>query len=422
MAVPRHPWIILTQGNDHWVPAPPAAAPPPPTAAGPPPAAAAALALDRAAAPTAAATAPAPPRAAALADADADASTTVPPPAPTTAPTPAAAAPAPATPPVPAAAAAAPDIAGAVTPVNPYKKYADFPWGSKEFDPDTEFSGGRKVWETSTNPHTSKIRESQKRLLGPLLAFERAKDWKCQKVNRTLKAGVAEIRKKAYILHRWYGLSQVQQRFYLELGEGDNIPVYTIPEGDLEETATKPVNEFSVVVSVEPISRQAYVRFEAPVDQPHAQDDAIAIADRIIQEMEIAEGGAEDCLSDALEDIEPDSEDESDGQVLEDDLSSSDTEAELTDSNDDGKHDRNSFMASIEAASKRVARPGGDRSLGLFPSDPDDDNYEDEAEIQEQEQMDEGAEGDKEDEESQGYEEDEESQGEDEVEEEELDE
>ncbi|RPB18591.1 hypothetical protein L211DRAFT_853973 [Terfezia boudieri ATCC MYA-4762] len=64
--------------------------------------------------------------------------------------------------------------------------------GSKEFDPDTEFSGGWKVWGTSTNPHTSKIQESQKRLLGPLLAFERAKDWKRQKVNRALKAGVVE--------------------------------------------------------------------------------------------------------------------------------------------------------------------------------------------------------------------------------------
>ncbi|RPB19389.1 hypothetical protein L211DRAFT_853204 [Terfezia boudieri ATCC MYA-4762] len=330
--------------------------------------------------------------------------------------------------PLAASGAAAPGPAP-VTPVNPYEKYADFPWGSKEFDPDTEFSRGRKVWETSTNPHTSKIRESQKRLLGPLLAFERAKDWKCQKVNRTLKAGVAEIRKKAYILHRWYGLSQVQQRFYLELGEGDNIPVYTIPEGDLEETAIKPVNEFSVVVSVEPISRQAYVRFEAPVDQPHAQDDAIAIADRIIQEMEIAERGVEDYLSNTLEDIELDSEDESDGQVLEDDLSSSDTEAELTDSNDDSKvHVVKDSMIETplwpasRLRQKGLPRPGGDRSLGLFPSDPDDDNYEDEAEIQEQEQMDEGAEGDKEDEESQGYEEDEESQGEDEVEEEELDE
>ncbi|RPB17962.1 hypothetical protein L211DRAFT_854623 [Terfezia boudieri ATCC MYA-4762] len=317
-----------------------------------------------------------------------------------------------------------------VTPVNLYEKYADFPWGSKEFDPDTEFSG----------------------------AFEQAKDWKCQKVNRALKAGVAEsehatvtgapigtkrnelsdvqrskfkrlvqktwkvmlVQKKAYILHRWYGLSQAQQRFYLELGEGDNIPVYTIPEGDLEETVTKPVNQFSVIVSVEPISCQAYARFEAPVDQPHAQDDAIAIANCIIQEMEIAEGGAEDCLSNALEDIEP---------VLEDDLSSSDTEAELTDSNDDGKVHmvkdsviETPLWPASRLRQKGLPRPGGDRSPGLIPSDPDDDDYEDEAEIQGQEQMDKGEEGDEEDEESQGYEENEESQGKDEVEEEELDE
>ncbi|RPB20184.1 hypothetical protein L211DRAFT_852588 [Terfezia boudieri ATCC MYA-4762] len=232
-----------------------------------------------------------------------------------------------------------------------------------------------------------------------------------------------------YILYRWYGLSQVQQRFYLELGEGDNIPVYTIPEGDLEEMVTKPVNEFSVVVSVEPISRQAYARFEAPVDQPHAQDDAIAIADRIIQEMEIAEGGAEDCLSDALEDIEPDSKDESDGQVLADDLSSSDTEAKLTDSNDDGKVHvvkdsviETPLWPASRLRQKGLPRPGSDHSSGLIPSDPDDDDYEEEVEIQGQKQMDEGEEGDEEDEKSKGYEEDEESQGEDEVEEEELDE
>ncbi|RPB18230.1 hypothetical protein L211DRAFT_854326 [Terfezia boudieri ATCC MYA-4762] len=162
--------------------------------------------------------------------------------------------------------------------------------------------------------------------------------------------------------------------------------------------ATKPVNEFSVIVSVEPISRQAYARFEAPVDQPHVQDDAIAIADRIIQEMEIAEGGAEDCLSDALEDIEPkcdilftiawDSKDKSDGQVLEDDLSSSDTEAELTDSNDDGKvHAVKDSMIetplwpALRLRQKGLPCSGGDRSSGLILSDPDDDNYEDKAEI-----------------------------------------
>jgi len=38
------------------------------------------------------------------------------------------------------------------------------------------------------------------------------------------------VRKKAYILYRWYELSKEQQRFYLELGEGDDIRPYTIPE------------------------------------------------------------------------------------------------------------------------------------------------------------------------------------------------
>jgi len=70
---------------------------------------------------------------------------------------------------------------------NPYPTYAEFPWGSKEFKGDTEFSEGRRVWGTSTNPHTRKIQESQKRLLGPLLAFERAKDWKRQNLRRALK-------------------------------------------------------------------------------------------------------------------------------------------------------------------------------------------------------------------------------------------
>jgi len=80
------------------------------------------------------------------------------------------------------------------SPVNPnlYARYVEFPWVSKEFEADTEFSGGWKVWETSTNPHTRKIRESEKRLLGPLLAFERAKDWKRQNLRRALKKGVTE--------------------------------------------------------------------------------------------------------------------------------------------------------------------------------------------------------------------------------------
>ncbi|KAF8434397.1 hypothetical protein BGX38DRAFT_1275589 [Terfezia claveryi] len=143
------------------------------------------------------------------------------------------------------------------SPRNLYAKYANFPWGSQEFNPDTEFSGGRNAWGTSTNPHMKKIRETHKKLLGPPLSWERAKDWKRQKVNRVLKAGIKEaehatitrraigtrrnqlndielgnfervvqrtwdlmfIRKRPYILYQWYQLSDDQKRLYLELEE-----------------------------------------------------------------------------------------------------------------------------------------------------------------------------------------------------------
>jgi len=152
----------------------------------------------------------------------------------------------------------------------------------------------------------------------PLLAFERAKEGKRQNLKRALKKGVTEgehatvtgmpigskrtelsdvqcgkfehlvqktwkvmlVRKKAYILYRWYELPKEQQRFYLELGDSHEIPPFTIPDSDLAETGTKPVNKFSLVVSVEPVTRQAHARFEGLVERTHAQDDAIAIADR----------------------------------------------------------------------------------------------------------------------------------------------
>jgi len=114
------------------------------------------------------------------------------------------------------------------------------------------------------------------------------------------------VRKKAYILYRWYELSKEQQRFYLELGDSDEIPLFTIPDSDLAKTGTKSVNEFSLVVSVEPVTRQAHARFEGTVERTHAQDDAIAIADRYFEDMEIAKGGGLDLLSgDEVEDIEP---------------------------------------------------------------------------------------------------------------------
>ena len=66
------------------------------------------------------------------------------------------------------------------------------------------------------------------------------------------------------------------------------------------------MNEFSLVVSVEPVTHQAQAQFEGPVERTHVQVDAIAIADRYFEDMEIAEGGGQDLLSgDEVEDIEP---------------------------------------------------------------------------------------------------------------------
>ena len=107
------------------------------------------------------------------------------------------------------------------------------------------------------------------------------------------------VRKKAYILYRSYKLSDTQKWFYLELPESDSLPACTIPESDLPQTGIQPVHDFSVVISVEPINRQAYVRFEGPVERdngPNGQDPALGIANRLYRDEEaVAKGGGEDC-------------------------------------------------------------------------------------------------------------------------------
>jgi len=131
-------------------------------------------------------------------------------------------------------------------------------------------------------------------------------DVQCGKFERLVQKTweVMLVRKKAYILYRWYQLPKEQRRFYLELGNSDEIPPFTIPDSVLAETETKPVTEFRLVVSVEPVTRQAHTRFEGLVERRHAQDDAIAIADRYFEDMEIAEGGGLDLLNgDEVEDI-----------------------------------------------------------------------------------------------------------------------
>jgi len=223
----------------------------------------------------------------------------------------------------------------AKTPSNSYSDYADFPWRPKGFDADAEFSGGRKVWGTSANPHIRKIRETQKRLLGPLLAFERAKDWKRQKIARALKLGLKEqeharatgrsigtvrkqltdvqcgkfdhlvqktwevmfIRKKAYILWQWYKFSSEQKRFYLELKGDDDVPDFQIPDDDLKEIRGKPDPAFAVIIVMRLIDRTSYARFHDLTEGIPVvlggQNDALAIASRITLETLAAEAAEE---------------------------------------------------------------------------------------------------------------------------------
>ena len=126
-------------------------------------------------------------------------------------------------------------------------------------------------------------------------------------VQRTCE--VMFIHKKDYILYQWHELTDKEKRFYIEFGEDEELPDFQIPDEDLEETGLRPVQEFLVVLSVEPVNRQAYARLEGPQERdtgPHSQDNALAIAGRLLtQHEELADGGADECLRDEeLTDIE----------------------------------------------------------------------------------------------------------------------
>ncbi|KAF8447119.1 hypothetical protein BGX38DRAFT_1270585 [Terfezia claveryi] len=130
------------------------------------------------------------------------------------------------------------------------------------------------------------------------------------------------IRKRAYIFYQWYQLSDDQKRLYLELEEQQELPDFQIPNGELEAKGVKPVQQFAVVINIVPINCRVYARFQEPTPlvstpNPGATRDtgtnitsdtgANKTSDKgpnipegwmlTIQE-ELAEGGADDCLSD----------------------------------------------------------------------------------------------------------------------------
>ncbi|RPB24908.1 hypothetical protein L211DRAFT_848283 [Terfezia boudieri ATCC MYA-4762] len=108
-------------------------------------------------------------------------------------------------------------------------------------------------------------------------------------------------------------LSDEQKRFYLDLEEQEELPDFQIPKAELEviqdnQTMVQPVPQFTVVISVVPIDRQAYGRYDKPTEHGlTVQDGALAIPHQSLTEQEeLAEGGADDCLSnkDVRADIE----------------------------------------------------------------------------------------------------------------------
>ncbi|RPB18119.1 hypothetical protein L211DRAFT_854448 [Terfezia boudieri ATCC MYA-4762] len=95
-------------------------------------------------------------------------------------------------------------------------------------------------------------------------------------------------------------------------------PDFQIPKVELKitqdnQTTVQPVPQFTMVISVVPINHQAYGRYDKPTERGlTVQDRALAIPRQSLTEQEeLAEGGADDCLSneDIGADIEEDYDD-----------------------------------------------------------------------------------------------------------------
>ncbi|RPB17943.1 hypothetical protein L211DRAFT_854637 [Terfezia boudieri ATCC MYA-4762] len=141
------------------------------------------------------------------------------------------------------------------------------------------------------------------------------------------------VRKKAYILYKWYELSDEQKRFYLDLEEQEELPDFQIPKAELEvtqdnQTTVQPVPQFTVVISVVPINRQAYGRYDEPTERGLT---------------ELAEGGADDCLSN--EDVGADIE-EHKWEALESSLEEEE-EVQLTESDSNERRTKKLVRAKI---------------------------------------------------------------------------
>ncbi|KAF8435874.1 hypothetical protein BGX38DRAFT_1274832 [Terfezia claveryi] len=277
------------------------------------------------------------------------------------------------------------------SPRNLYAKYANFPWGSREFNPDTEFSGGGMHGHFHQSPHEKNSRD-HKKLLGPPLSWERAKDWKRQKVNRETSKELSKghgpmfIRKRAYILYQWYQLSDDQKRLYLELEEQQELPDFQIPNGELEAIGVKPVQQFTptpLVTTPDPGATRntgANITSDTGANKTSDKGPNVPEGQMLTIQEELAEGGADDCLSDEDigTDIEEDCDDKRNKQDDDEDTglwgrweasegSTKEEEAQLTES-DSSKR------------GKGLLVPGRDRPTEFLPSGTEDEDYSDSTE------------------------------------------
>ncbi|RPB18633.1 hypothetical protein L211DRAFT_853938 [Terfezia boudieri ATCC MYA-4762] len=172
-----------------------------------------------------------------------------------------------------------------------------------------------------------------------------------------------------------YELSDEQKRFYLDLEEQEELPDFQIPKVELEviqdnQTTVQPMPQFAVVISVVPINRQAYGRYDEPTERGlTVQDGALAIPRQSLTEQDDEDVGA---------DIEEDYDDKPNKQDDDEDTgawhkreasessSEEEEEVQLTESDSNERRAKKPVRAKIIEA--------------LLSSDTEDDDYRDSTE------------------------------------------
>ncbi|RPB18050.1 hypothetical protein L211DRAFT_854532 [Terfezia boudieri ATCC MYA-4762] len=195
------------------------------------------------------------------------------------------------------------------------------------------------------------------------------------------------VRKKAYILYKWYELSDEQKRFYLDLEEQEELPDFQIPKAELEvtqdnQTTVQPVPQFAVVISIVPINHQAYGRYNEPTECGlMVQDGELAIpCQSLTEQEELAEGGADDYLSD--EDVGADIEENYDDKPnKQDDDEDTGVWYKREASESSSEEEEEAQLTESDSNERRTKKPVRAKIIEvLLSSNAEDDDYRDSTE------------------------------------------